>query len=134
MRIYQLILEELGRPDDQRRSWYDWAENQLSHVCLGILITSTFLFINSSALVAVGSALLLGVTKEAHDYKVSPSKGTFRDNCVDLYFECLGITFAYTLVSSKSDIFLAQICMLIGGLLAGVLKRIQNLEFSGGKS
>ena len=105
MKIFPELFKELQRPDDQGRSWYAWATNQLAHAALGFFCAHW---------IGIIAVLVFATGKEAFDlYK----GGNPIDSLVDLIFWSIGALF-----TSTPGVITVLLLIL---LLAGVIKRFK---------
>lgn len=129
MSIYSIILSNLATQDDQGDDWYAWASNQLSHVLLGIVLSSPFFILNAALSNTIAAMVAVGALKKATDwYRETIGWRIVRDTIQDLAFFLLGLLFCFSL-TEKSMIALGLAFISVNTLLIlGVFGRIPKKE------
>lgn len=78
------VFKDLMTPDDQARSWYSWATNQMSHAFLGAVVA---MFSGAYWLIAT---MALAITKEGFDLYKGFSGRALLDSFNDIVFWVMG--------------------------------------------
>lgn len=87
MKIFGAIIDSLETPDAQKRDWYGWATNQMSHALLGVLVA---LFVGHGVAGIIVAMILAGIKEKLVDIKRAPGKATVKDSVVDVIFTGIG--------------------------------------------
>jgi uncharacterized membrane protein HdeD (DUF308 family) len=122
MRIITLILQELNKPDDQKRDWYGWATNQTGHFTIGVIITAIALQLLPIHF-AILPALVFAGIKEIIDMLRNSS---FKDSLIDWIFQGVGAIFSIVFFIKNMDLLNLTIGSFLVFLVFGVIPRVRR--------
>lgn len=122
MRIITLILQELNRPDDQKRDWYGWVTNQMGHFTIGVIITAIALQLLPIHF-AILPALVFAGGKESIDMFRNSS---FKDSLIDWIFQGVGGIFSVVFFIKNMDFLNLTIGSFLVFLVFGVIPRVRR--------
>jgi uncharacterized membrane protein HdeD (DUF308 family) len=122
MRIISLILQELNRPDDQKRDWYGWVTNQMGHFTIGVIITAIAVQLLPIHF-AILPALVFAGAKEIIDMLRNSS---FKDSLIDWIFQGVGGIFSIVFFIKNMDFLNLTIGSFLVFLVFGVIPRVRR--------
>lgn len=125
MSIWTKIRDTLKTPDDQQDDWYGWVTNQLSHILIGLIITSIFCFI-ISPLVGFYFVLIYIVIKEILDLLMKFNLEYIRDSINDIIFQVSGSWIAIGLYENSIKLFIISMLLSFTLSINGIMVRIKN--------
>jgi uncharacterized membrane protein HdeD (DUF308 family) len=122
MRIITLILQELNRPDDQKRDWYGWATNQTGHFTIGVIITAIALQLLPVHFAILPALVFAGIKESIDMFKNS----SFKDSLIDWIFQGVGGIFSIVFFIKNMDLLNLTIGSFLVFLVFGVIPRVRR--------